>query len=43
MIKVTPASGPPYYLVDEIGDGTFVRRNTLENGVRPPRWVLFRF
>ena len=43
MIKVTPKNGPPYYLVDDQGDGKFARQNTLDSGFRPPRWVLFRF
>jgi hypothetical protein len=43
MIKVTPAKGPAYYLVDDVGDGSFTRRDSLDGGIRPPRWVLFRF
>ncbi len=43
MIKVTPKVGAPYYLVDELGDGKFVRQNTLDSGLRPPRWVIHRF
>jgi hypothetical protein len=30
-------------LVDDVGDGKFARHDGLESGVRPPRWVLFRF
>jgi hypothetical protein len=43
MIKVTPKVGPPYYLVDNKGDGKFTRQNTLDSGFRPPRWVIYRF
>jgi hypothetical protein len=43
MIKVTPTVGPTYYLVDETGDGKFTRRDSLDGGIRPPRWILFRF
>jgi len=43
MIKITPKIGLPYYLVDDVGDGKFARHDGLESGVRPPRWVLFRF
>ena len=43
MIKVTPKVGKPYYLVDDVGDGKFARHEGLDSGVRPPRWVLFRF
>jgi hypothetical protein len=40
MIKVTPKDGIPYYLVDETGGGTLVPRGNLDDGVRPPMWVL---
>ena len=43
MIKVTPKVGPPYYLVDDLGDGKFVRQESLDSGFRPPRWVIKRF
>lgn len=43
MIKITPKVGKPYYLVDDVGDGKFSRHEGLDSGVRPPRWVLFRF
>ena len=43
MVKVQPASGPPYYLLDTDGDGQMdVRQNRpWDNHV--PQWVLFRF
>lgn len=40
MMEVTPAVGPPYYLIDERGDGEFTRRDTLEGGLIVPRWVI---
>ena len=43
MIKVTPKVGPPYYLIDDQGDGKFVRQESLDSGFRPPRWVIKRF
>ena len=43
MIKITPKVGPPYYLVDDKGDGKFVRQESLDSGIRPPRWVIHRF
>ncbi|MES1981301.1 MAG: DUF2782 domain-containing protein [Pseudomonadota bacterium] len=43
MIRVTPTVGAPYYMVDDLGDGSFVRHDTLSPGVRPPRWVIHRF
>ena len=43
MIKVTPKHGVPYYLVDDKGDGKFARQESLDSGVRVPRWVIFKF
>jgi hypothetical protein len=42
MVKVTPLHGRPYYLVAG-NDGTFVRRDSLDTGLRVPLWVLFSF
>jgi Protein of unknown function (DUF2782) len=43
MIKVIPKIGKPYYLVDDLGDGKFSRQESLDSGVRPPRWVIHKF
>ncbi len=43
MIKITPKHGVPYYLVDERGDGKFARQESLDSGLRVPRWVIFSF
>jgi len=43
MIKVTPKHGVPYYLVDDRGDGKFVRQESLDSGFRVPRWVILKF
>ena len=44
MIKITPAKGYPYYLVDTTGDGNFdTRRAGLDQNVVVPQWVLFRW
>lgn len=43
MIKITPRHGKPYYLVDDRGDGKFSRQESLDSGVRPPRWVIHEF
>ena len=40
MLKVTPASGTPYYLIDERGDGKMSRQESFDIGPRPPMWVL---
>ena len=43
MIKITPKVGPPYYLVDDLGDGKFSHYQNLDPGFRPPRWIIHRF
>jgi hypothetical protein len=43
MIKVTPAHGVPYYLIDENGRGDFTRRDSYDTGTRPPMWVIHTF
>jgi len=44
MVKVTPAHGKSYVLVDQKGDGTFSKQdNTLDPQVRVPQWVLLEF
>ena len=40
MLKVTPASGTSYYLIDEKGDGRMTRMETFDFGLRPPMWVI---
>jgi hypothetical protein len=42
MIKVIPAQGPPYYLIDPEGNGEFIRSD-LEPEITPPLWVIKRF
>ena len=43
MQRVTPKHGKPYVLVDNRGDGTFTREDSLDPHVRVPQWVLFEF
>jgi hypothetical protein len=40
MLKVTPPSGKPYYLVDTTGNGNWMRRDSLDDGVRVPMWPI---
>lgn len=40
MMKVTPPGGRSYYMIDERGDGKFVRQEGPGTGVRPPMWVI---
>lgn len=42
MIKVVPIAGPPYYLLDNDGDGQMdVRQEDHPGNVAIPQWVLF--
>ena len=44
MVKITPAAGSPYYLVDPDGTGEMeYKRDTVGLEVNPPRWTLFRW
>ena len=43
MLKVTPPHGRPYYLVDTTGNGNWMRRDSLDDGVRVPMWPVYTF
>ena len=44
MIKINPAKGRSYYLVDTDGDGNLeTRYNDLQGGMLIPAWVLLRW
>jgi hypothetical protein len=43
MIKVTPAHGVPYYLIDDVGRGEFVLRDNFDTRTRVPMWVIHQF
>ena len=43
MLKVTPPNGIPYYLMDLTGSGNFVRRDSLDPGIRVPMWTIKTF
>lgn len=43
MIKITPAHGVPYYLIDEGGRGEFTRQDSYDTGTRPPMWVIHQW
>ena len=43
MVKVTPAHGKPYYLVDTVGKGDFTRHDSYDTGTRPPMWVIHQW
>jgi hypothetical protein len=42
-VKVSPRIGPVYYLVPEGPNGAFVRRDSLDSGLRVPMWLIFTF
>jgi len=43
MIKVTPAHGVPYYLIDDVGRGEFIRHDSYDTRTRPPMWVIHQW
>lgn len=43
MLKVTPPNGIPYYLIDTTGNGNWMRRDSLDDGVRVPMWTIKSF
>jgi len=43
MIKVTPPHGVSYYLIEERGDGSWVRHDAVDSGLRVPMWVIGNF
>ena len=42
-LRVTPPHGISYWLMDATGDGTMMRRDSLDTGLRVPQWVLHSF
>ena len=41
FVRVTPRHGRTYYLVPDPNGQNFIRRDSLDSGVRVPQWVLF--
>ncbi|WP_260294666.1 DUF2782 domain-containing protein [Sedimenticola hydrogenitrophicus] len=42
MVKITPITGPAYYLLDSDGDGELdVREEARPGNISIPQWVLF--
>ncbi len=42
MVKITPSTGTPYYMIDKDGDGMMeFRTSKLGDDVVTPQWVLF--
>jgi len=42
-MKVTPKVGKPYWLVDEKGEGKFVRYDGPDLKATPPMWVILEW
>jgi hypothetical protein len=42
-IKVTPRHGRSYFLVPDSGGAMFVRRDSLDSGLKVPLWLLLEF
>ena len=43
MVKIVPAKGPPYYFLDQDGDGVIDPRRFGPEEINIPMWVLFRW
>lgn len=43
MIRIVPARGPAYYLIDTTGDGNFDSRHEHMEPVRPAHWKIFEW
>ena len=43
MMRITPPNGVPYYLMDNTGNGNWIRRDSLDDGVRVPMWTIRTF
>jgi hypothetical protein len=42
-IKVTPRHGVPYFLIPDSSGLAFIRRDSLDPGLKVPMWLLFEF
>jgi len=42
-VKITPTSGPAYYLIDMDGDGALETRRHEADNLQVPHWILFRW
>jgi hypothetical protein len=43
VVRVTTPSGQEYWLVEDLQDGTGIKNESLDHGVRAPLWVIKRF
>ena len=42
-VRVTPRHGKPYFLVPDGAGNVFIRRDSLDTGLRVPLWLLLEF
>jgi Protein of unknown function (DUF2782) len=42
-VRVTPRFGRPYFLIPDGNGQTFIKRDSLDIGLKVPMWVLFSF
>ena len=42
-LRITPPGGKPYYLIDTTGNGNWMRRDSLDDGLRVPMWPIHTF
>jgi Protein of unknown function (DUF2782) len=42
-VRVTPRFGRPYFLIPDGNGQTFLKRDSLDIGLKVPMWVLFSF
>jgi len=40
---VTPPNGITYYLIDNTGNGNWIRQDSRDSGLRVPMWVIGTF
>ena len=42
-LRVTPPNGRPYYLIDTTGTGGWMRRDSLDDGLRVPMFPILEW
>lgn len=42
-VKVTPRHGRPYFLVPDGSGNIYIRRDSLDSGLKVPLWLLLEF
>jgi len=42
-VRVTPPNGRPYFIIDTTGNGNWMRRDSLDDGVRVPMFPILEF